>query len=459
MPATYGTTGQLLRVNASADGLEFFTASSVTDTSIYENDGVLTANRTLDLGGRNLVFSGGDTVIQIEPTEVFFQVDTSTQQITSTAFNFNTNNFNVEAATEIELIGDSSSLIIRDSLVDLASNDTQLRFDTNGFRFYSIYAAENVIDYEQDSRVLTFLADDAVTTITNNVEVTAGTDINFTSEAVNIIGEDAIFRVGPAGDIDITSSNINAISDTFTVEGTAGFQGILYDADYSADYINRSLVDKEYVDGLLMGSANVDLSIDGGGTVMDPFTLVNDEDTPGNWHYYGIDGISNKGWHLLPQFDINRNAVPSSTINAQGGDAGAITETAMQDVVENVYEPLGLAKPGTIFNTIFSGASDNPTYQASGSDPYNPSNSWFWDGDKVTRIKELLNSVDLEDTLYGGLGTATLTPISPATPGFPTDEEVADWLEDNYTNNGLRLPNGALLYFLGVGTPTNPDFI
>ena len=52
-----------------------------------------------------------------------------------------------------------------------------------------------------------------------------------------------------------------------------------------------------------------------------------------------------------------------------------------------------------------------------------------------------------------------LTPISPADPLAPTDAEVAIWIEDNYTNNDLRLPNGALLYYIGTGTSASPDFI
>ena len=127
---------------------------------------------------------------------------------------------------------------------------------------------------------------------------------------------------------------------------------------------------------------------------------------------------------MLPQFEIARRAVPSSTINsAVDGDAKIIREDVMQGIVEDTYESVGLAQPGTIFTTVFSGTSDNPTYQASGTDPYNPSNCWFWDGDKTTRIKELLVSLDVEETAYGA-SSITLTPASFADANAPTDAEI-----------------------------------
>ena len=48
------------------------------------------------------------------------------------------------------------------------------------------------------------------------------------------------------------------IEQTYTdiiVSGTPSFPGITYDRDYSANYTNRSLVDKEYVDGLVASGA------------------------------------------------------------------------------------------------------------------------------------------------------------------------------------------------------------
>ena len=48
-------------------------------------------------------------------------------------------------------------------------------------------------------------------------------------------------------------TNIEQTYTDIIVSGTPSFPGITYDRDYSANYTNRSLVDKEYVDGLAGG--------------------------------------------------------------------------------------------------------------------------------------------------------------------------------------------------------------
>ena len=54
------------------------------------------------------------------------------------------------------------------------------------------------------------------------------------------------------GDPDYGGNSIELHTTGITVSNTLGtFRGIEYDADYSSNYTNRSLVDKEYVDGLI----------------------------------------------------------------------------------------------------------------------------------------------------------------------------------------------------------------
>jgi len=46
-------------------------------------------------------------------------------------------------------------------------------------------------------------------------------------------------------------------SPSFTVSGSGTFDGIIYGSDYSANYVNRSLVDKEYVDTAVSGVSGI----------------------------------------------------------------------------------------------------------------------------------------------------------------------------------------------------------
>ena len=71
------------------------------------------------------------------------------------------------------------------------------------------------------------------------------------------LGNDGIFQVKSTNQIFFDQYWASA-GTTFKVRGSnaGGFEGIQYDADYSANYINRSLVDKEYVDTAI--STNID---------------------------------------------------------------------------------------------------------------------------------------------------------------------------------------------------------
>ena len=61
---------------------------------------------------------------------------------------------------------------------------------------------------------------------------------------------EAFIDTYPNGDITINNTNaLNITSDAIVIAGQSGsFSGVEYDQDYSVNYSNRSLVDKEYVD-------------------------------------------------------------------------------------------------------------------------------------------------------------------------------------------------------------------
>jgi len=159
---------------------------------------------------------------------------------------------------------------------------------------------------------------------------------------------------------------------------------------------------------------------------------------------------------------LRRVAVPSPMITAFGGDPRIPTDSVMQAAIEGVYLPAGIAQPGTIFTLSYSGQTDNPTYieTSPNSNPLTPSHAWLWDGAYATRITTIATSVDLQDSLFGGLGIVPLIPIDDIAVSLPpTDEEVAVWLDTNYTVNNVRLTNGTNLYYIGAGTRQSPDYI
>jgi len=153
---------------------------------------------------------------------------------------------------------------------------------------------------------------------------------------------------------------------------------------------------------------------------------------------------------------ISRQAVPSPVFTFWGGDPQNPSDSIMQIVVDSVFAPAGLAKPSTIFFMSYSSQSKNPTYQDDSptDSPLNPSHSWFYDGNVVTRMNHLLTSVDLQATSAGLFTLDTVMLVG----GIPTDSTVANWLDTNYVQNNLRLPNGAILYWKGDGTAQSPQY-
>lgn len=75
------------------------------------------------------------------------------------------------------------------------------------------------------------------------------------------------------------TASIGINQNIMTIEGTGSFKGAQYNADYSTNYTNRSLVDKAYVTGLTSPSSKSSFSIVGstGGTTT--FTLTHNKNT------------------------------------------------------------------------------------------------------------------------------------------------------------------------------------
>ena len=103
---------------------------------------------------------------------------------------------------------------------------------------------------------------------TNDIRV----QLNSTTGLLRLENNSAI---GDTSGLDITPSTISITTvNSFTVNGGSGgpFEGIKYAADYSSLYTNRSLVDKEYADGIISSSSNSLYQ-----------TLLNGNQTGPNW--------------------------------------------------------------------------------------------------------------------------------------------------------------------------------
>jgi hypothetical protein len=140
-----------------------------------------------------------------------------------------------------------------------------------------------------------------------------------------------------------------------------------------------------------------------------------------------------------------------------GTDYKVPNDTAVQNLAE-FYDSLGLVIPGSLFAAYDAGISDNITYRRNSDGSSSPAHLYQWNGQVLTRMNRLPVSINMQDTLYGGSGLLDLTPVMMA-GDLPTGPEAYSWLETNYTDNGLRLPNGSLIYVKGEGTEYNPDWI
>lgn len=82
------------------------------------------------------------------------------------------------------------------------------------------------------------------------------------------------------------------------------------------------------------GDVETDMSVQGTGKESDPITLVNDEETPGNSKYYGTDAGGSRGWHDLPDIELQHNLLGG----LQGGSTLERYHHTKSEVDTHVYE-------------------------------------------------------------------------------------------------------------------------
>lgn len=178
--------------------------------------------------------------------------------------------------------------------------------------------------------------------------------------------------------------------------------------------------------------------------------------TMGNLHdplyvyYVDKDGFVTNIKAKSPIYNIPRQFVTGPQITGLGGDPKFPTPAVMLNVRNTLYPN---SVPGTIFYTTAASATQNQGYNDN-----NPPFVFFYDGQNMTLIKGIPISLNLQATSTGSLGGITVTPLVPS-GSVPTPSEIATWLNNNFTTNGVVIPNGSTVYWVGNGTNDNPDYI
>lgn len=163
------------------------------------------------------------------------------------------------------------------------------------------------------------------------------------------------------------------VDGTIKICGSSGFAGVEYCVDYSGNYSNRSLVDKEYVDGLstiadngltnaggtivLGGALTGDTLVNiGSGTMYFSGETGNVVLKRGSGDYYGSIDIDNGEYHLHRQYGASSfsniqascASINICTCGVGGGDGGQVNISSDRN-----------STGGQVIITAFSGGSSN----------------------------------------------------------------------------------------------------
>lgn len=205
---------------------------------------------------------------------------------------------------------------------------------------------------------------------------------------------------GNSTDYTQIEQNLNYI----TVEASdTGFQGIKYDLDWSANYVNRSLVDKEYVDNAVAGGG-------GGATPSLSQVLVVGNTTGAKDiifdNTYGLKNSTGEGSILLDQYEINAthkkyaNATDWQRGLYQGGVGGSGGYAAITaddyNVTGNLYKA----------STVVTRADGNPGVNLAYQETNISTNTGMFTMIDVYRNSILINSASgstLPNTLFTGM--------------------------------------------------------
>lgn len=191
--------------------------TAVSGGNIYNSDGTLSANRTVNQSNKSLLFSATDTDrsldVSIDPTS---DTKLSVSAIDTTV-----------GATKIQEF----------------SVDSQ-----NGFQFNSSGTGYG------DLQSFLNLDGNGFNCVASDGNTAEGTGLGMYSSG------------GTWSYTDGANENVIALSSEIIIKDDINSKGAVYSADYSANFTSRSLVDKDYVDNKFTGGLNETVTFGGGGS-------------------------------------------------------------------------------------------------------------------------------------------------------------------------------------------------
>ena len=330
--------------------------------NIYSNDGTLTGDRTVTGNGNGLSFVGTDNYIELETSDSatggYSGVDIYTDQLDSYMSPDGTNYydlvFNTTDATftdtvnnrGLEYAADYSANYTNRTLVDKEYVDTSIANNvtaSNGIH-------ENGVDLRlggpiTENTIIGTSTDNNTFTVNNgnHIEFNAFDNLNSYQSGMWIDKTEMSLIFDDGTDV----SQIRINSSGPMVVDHRHHRGIQYYADYSANYTNRTLVDKEYVDNAITGGINniytnngtltANRIVDGGGTYslafidMSGFSINGAAGFPGA--VYAADYSANYTNRSL----VDKEYVDSSLIFTKSGtyvyNGGALGSVSTDDFI------------------------------------------------------------------------------------------------------------------------------
>ncbi len=235
--------------------------------NLYNTDGTLTSNRTVDGDAYGLVFSDFSYINNLT---TYFYVDT----LLGTWLEMDNSQTTLGAQAGKFVLNDTQGIW----------QDNRLAGDRRGVEYLEDYSADysdrSLVDKAYVDNYLSASAGSGLTWDALNNEIDLGGAL--TSNATINYGV-FDFRIQNANNFQLFNNTnyANYYSDgvDFTnllqnkndiqFSGSAGFAGATYEFDYSANYTDRSLVDKEYVDNAIVSATTtLQAAYDAGGSAL-----------------------------------------------------------------------------------------------------------------------------------------------------------------------------------------------
>jgi len=320
----------------------------------------LLANSEVSIYSQN---GSGNSTVHLKPWEVYTQSTDGTTTAKTTEYSDGTDAYVISSVDNSDIL---NRLIVQKSDISLNFDDTlggsgtgQSSIVLNGSNITVTTSAANGMQYAADysannSTNDRWLPDKAYVdglvtaqnglTMTNHVvemggALTKNTSIQAGTYTFGLYGDSGAGQTGSLetlNGITIKAANANYNTNTqlvvgvqdITLSGHSTWTGAIYDQDYSANYVNRSLVDKEYVDNLVSsgvtasnGLTKVGADIQLGGTLSADTTIGV------NGHELYIGGSSQTFYVEVGGLDSNNKRASFSvdTLNYTDGYVDMVT--------------------------------------------------------------------------------------------------------------------------------------